>query len=165
MSTSWHRPSPPFALTHFSQLLAMGVDTIHPVLLLEPRATLDAMELSAADEDTEELLKQHAHDVLSGCDEGLRHYMSTVGVASVSAYRGGTHVWQAETLNHDCAALMGLQEPRFSGIGFGRISKWLYTTWRYPSKDGPGLYTYKAARDCAGVVSRIHAGSPSPGCW
>ena len=132
---------------HFSQLLAMGADTIHPALLLDPRVLKNNAE---ANTESAEL---HAHKVLSGCDEGLRHYMSTVGVGTVSAYRGGSHVWQAETLNADCAALMGLQPPRFAGIGFGRISKWLYTSWRFPSKDGPGLYTYSGQRATVPVWS------------
>ena len=55
-------------------------------------------------------------------------------------------MWQAETLNENIAALMGLQKPRFSGIGFGRLAKWLQSQWRFPTKDGPGLYTYNGQR-------------------
>ena len=165
---------------HFSQLLAMGADTVHPALLLDPRLGDDGGQHGAAADEGDTAGGQrpeganataslHAHKVLSGCDEGLRHYMSTVGVGSVSAYRGGSHVWQAETLNADCAALMGLQPPRFSGIGFGRISKWLYTTWRFPSKNGPGLYNYNGQRaampvwspDYTRAVRRLAAGEDS----
>ena len=115
---------------HFAQLLAMGADTIHPALLLDPRVFQADGEIGN---------EEHETNVLSGCDEGLKHYMSTVGLGTINSYRGGSHIWQAETLNSEVADLMGLLPPRFSGIGFGRLAKWLYTTWFFPSKEGPGL--------------------------
>ena len=123
----------------------MGADIIHPALLLDPRAPTASSETGSDDfspQELAELAKSHANRVLIGCDEGMRHYMSTVGIGALTAYRGGSHVWQAETLNNEIAALMGLQQPRFSGIGFGRFAKWLQAQWRFPTSEGPGLCVF-----------------------
>ena len=138
---------------HFSQLLAMGADTIHPVLLLDPRVNASLEETNTDEDSVNISMEEHSANVLSGCDEGLKHYMSTVGLGTISSYRGGSHIWQAETLNTEVADLMGLQPPRFSGIGFGRLAKWLYTTWFFPSKEGPGLYQYNGQRATVPVWS------------
>jgi hypothetical protein len=94
---------------HFSQLLAMGADVVNPVLLLDPRVLEEnapaagtapgttnttttanskgivAKPAQLSPEAEEAALEEHASRLLAGCDEGIRHYMSTVGIGAVTA--------------------------------------------------------------------------------